>query len=565
MKIGDINLKVNKLHLNGTDFINMIGIGSQLLQANVARINALNVFPVPDGDTGTNMNLTLQSGITEMLAKSSSHLGQTAEALSRGLLMGARGNSGVILSQLFRGFANSVNGLEQADVKQLSSALLQGVETAYKAVVKPVEGTILTVSKQAANHSADAMSSTEDIVQLFKGVQLAAQVALDYTPEQLPILKQVGVVDAGGQGLVHLYEGFVKALSGEVLSEIKQQPIANVHTRAMSAQSHIATEDIEYGYCTEFIISLHPDQLEAFNEQSLRTELEKLGDSLLVVADKELVKVHIHAERPGTVMNHAMQFGELTRIKIDNMRDQHAHIIHEEVHHSQPLQSTEPSIISNKQFGILSVTTGDGISRVFRSLGVDHILEGGQSMNPSTEEIVNAVNAIAAQLVYILPNNPNVILAAKQASELAHKEVIVIPCKTIPQGLAAVLAFDELEDSETNEAAMLSAMMEIRSGSITTAIRDSNIDLLEIRENDYLGMLDNKLVVSNSNKQKASELLLAQMIERGDEIVTIFSGEGTSKHWTEEIESYIENNYPDIELEIHEGGQPLYHYIISVE
>ncbi|MEX1029200.1 MAG: DAK2 domain-containing protein [Paenibacillaceae bacterium] len=554
-----------KYNLDGTDLINMIGIGAQKLQANVVRINALNVFPVPDGDTGTNMNLTLQSGILEMRARASSHLGQTAEALSRGLLLGARGNSGVILSQLFRGFASAVRGLEQANIQQLSSALLQGVETAYQAVVKPVEGTILTVSNQAAQHSAEIIGSTEDIIQLFQGVQRAAQVALDFTPEQLPILKQAGVVDAGGQGLVYIYEGFVQALSGEVVSDLTLPTILDVNEQLMSAQSHIATEDIEYGYCTEFIITLRPDNHEEFNELIVRDEFGKLGDSLILVTDNDLVKVHIHVEQPGTVMNLAMQFGDLSRIKIENMRDQHSHIIHEEENNLPTHSKMDPIITRNKTFGILSVAMGEGISSVFRSLGVDFILEGGQSMNPSTEEILIAVNHIAADLVYILPNNPNVILAAKQAGQLADKEIIIIPSKTIPQGFAAVFAFNEHSDGKVNEAAMMSAMKEIRSGSITVAIRDSKIDQLAIHENDYLGMLDNQLIVSGPSPQLVSEMLLKRMIERGDEVVTLFCGEGANAKWTQGIQSFVFNHYPDIELEIHEGGQPLYPYIISVE
>lgn len=555
-----------KRYLDGTDLMNMVWIGAKRLQENIAQINALNVFPVPDGDTGTNMNLTLQSGIMEMKVKASRHLGQSAEALSRGLLMGARGNSGVILSQLFRGFAKSVSGLEQANSKQLSAALQQGVETAYQAVIKPVEGTILTVSKQAAKHSVEVIQSTDDILELFQGVQHAAQVALDFTPEQLPILKQVGVVDAGGQGLVYIYQGFLQALlSGESQIDVTDHPIPSMIGRTRSAQSHIATDDIEYGYCTEFIIYLKPDKLTEYNELIFRDELGKLGDSLLVVTDDDLVKVHIHAEHPGTVMNHAMQFGDLTRIKIENMREQHSHIL-SAIEYTLPTKpEPKPTITHNKAFGMLAVAMGDGISNVFSSLGVDLILAGGQSMNPSTEDLLLAVNQIPADLVYIFPNNSNIILAAKQAGQLADKEVIIIPSNTVPQGLSAVLSFRENLDAAANEVAMLSAMEQVRSGSITFAIRDSRIDQLEIRENDYIGMMNNQLVVADPSMQQVSELLLAQMIERGDEVVTLFYGEGVDSEWTQGIQTFIENNYPHIELEIQPGGQPLYYYIISVE
>lgn len=554
-----------KRHLDGTDFMNMVWIGAKRLQENIAQINALNVFPVPDGDTGTNMNLTLQSGIMEMKVKASTHLGQSAEALSRGLLMGARGNSGVILSQLFRGFAKSVSGLEEANSKQLSAALQQGVETAYQAVVKPVEGTILTVSKQAAKHSVEVIQSTDDILDLFQGIQHAAQEALDSTPEQLPILKQVGVVDAGGQGLVYIYQGFIQALTGEIQIDSTAHPIPLVIGRTSSAQSHIATNDIEYGYCTEFIISLKPDKLSAYNELIFRDELGKLGDSLLVVTDDDLVKVHIHAEHPGTVMNHAMQFGDLTRIKIENMREQHSHILSSDELTLPTKPEPKPTITHNKAFGMLAVAMGDGISSVFSSLGVDQIVTGGQSMNPSTEELLLAVNLIPADLVYIFPNNPNIIMAAKQAGQLADKDVVIIPSNTIPQGLSAVLSFRGNLDAAANEVAMLSAMEQVRSGSITFAIRDSKIDQLEIRENDYIGMMNNQLVVADRSMQQVSELLLAQMIERGDEVVTLFYGEDVDSEWTQGIQTFIENNYPDIELEIQRGGQPLYYYIISVE
>ncbi|MEX2416545.1 MAG: DAK2 domain-containing protein [Paenibacillaceae bacterium] len=554
-----------KHNLDGTDFMNMIWMGAKRLQENIAWINGLNVFPVPDGDTGTNMYLTLQSGIVEMKAKASSHLGQASEALSRGLLLGARGNSGVILSQLFRGFAKSVIGLEQANIQQLSAALLQGVETAYQAVVKPVEGTILTVSRQAAKYSEAVIGSTDNIVELFQGVQCAAQAALTFTPEQLPILKQAGVVDAGGQGLVYIYEGIVQALSGESQIDIMDHPIPSSIHRTNRAQSHIATEDIEFGYCTEFIIRLRSDSLTAYNELAFREELGRLGDSLLVVTEDDLVKVHIHAEQPGTVMNHAMQFGDLTRIKIENMREQHLHILDEDENALSTKPKPIPVVSQNKAFGMLAVAVGDGISSLFSSLGVDIVLVGGQSMNPSTEDLLLAMNRVPANLVYIFPNNPNITLAAMQAGQLAGKEVIIIPSKTIPQGVAAVLSFNENLDVAANEAAMVSAMEQVRSGSITFAVRDSKLDQLEIHEHDFLGMMDNLIVVSDPNPYRVSELLLDRLIERGDELVTLYYGEEADSEWTQAIQTYIENNYPYIELEIHSGGQPLYYYIISVE
>jgi DAK2 domain fusion protein YloV len=554
---------LSKHYLDGTDFTNMIRIGTQKLQENVAKINALNVFPVPDGDTGTNMGLTLQSGIQEMRRKPSGHLGQIAEALSRGLLMGARGNSGVILSQLFRGFAKSVHGLEQANIEQLTLAFQHGVETAYQAVVKPVEGTILTVSKQAAKRSMEIMNNTEDIVDLFREVKRAAQEALDYTPEQLPILKQVGVVDAGGQGLVFIYDGFVQALAGEIRTDFENDDDEPVTQSTISAQAHFATGDIEFGYCTEFIVCLKPEVQSEFNEPQFRLKLGKLGDSLLVVADGDLVKVHIHAEYPGTVMNHAMKFGDLTRIKIENMREQHTHILQDAYAASE--QSADDVVTETKAFGMLAVAAGEGIRNIFISLGVDAVIAGGQSMNPSTEDILREVGRIPADLIFIFPNNSNIILAAEQAGRLSNKEVRIIPSKTIPQGLSAVLSFREDIDAATNEAAMMSATKRVRSGLITMAIRDSIIDQLEIRTNDFLGLMDNDIVASDRSIQQVSEVLLERMIERGNEVVTLFYGEDAHAEWTAGIQAFIEKRYPDIELEIHSGGQPLNYYIISVE
>lgn len=574
-----------KRKINGIEFMNMMRNGARMLEIQVESINGLNVFPVPDGDTGTNMNLTMKSGIREMEAKGGGNLGTTAEALSKGLLLGARGNSGVILSQLFRGFARGVSGLEEADAVQFAAALQQGVVTAYKAVVKPVEGTILTVAKDAAAYAQKAAGATLDVLALMNGVLAEAEAALQRTPSQLPILKQVGVVDAGGQGLVYIYSGFVQALKGERVAapEIKLVTVgaaeasalsAHAHQapsmRASSAQAMLATEDIEFGYCTEFIVQLHEQGKQAFDEGEFREQLGEHGDSLLVVSDDDLVKVHIHAEYPGTVMNHAMAFGQLTRIKIENMREQHTHLLetdggHGSEHAADKLYAASAEPAEIKRYGIIAVGMGDGLAHVFASLGVDHVIAGGQTMNPSTEDIVKAVDSVAAETVFVLPNNGNIVLAAQQAKELSAKQVVVIPSKTVPQGLAAVVAFNETADATGNERQMTSALGGVKSGSVTYAVRDSRIGGLAIRAGDYIGMLDNDIAACGADLEAVCRQLAERMIERGDELVTLYAGAEADEAATARLGEHIAARYPDAEVELIDGGQPLYYYLISAE
>lgn len=575
--------------VNGSDFNLMMLFAAEQLRTNVEQVNALNVFPVPDGDTGTNMNLTLTTGVQEMQKKAEGHLGQAAEALAKGLLMGARGNSGVILSQLFRGFAKTLAPHAEADAKLLAQAFLGGVETAYKAVVKPVEGTILTVAREAAQKAAEAAERESDLAKLMKVMIDEAKAALARTPDQLPILKQVGVVDAGGQGLIHIYEGAYRALldPAAVLSAPggAAQPasslaagVAEAHAHR-SAQSHIATEEIEFGYCTEFIVQMHEEGKSRFDEQTFREELSQHGDSMVVVADDDLVKVHIHAEYPGNVLNLAMRFGSLTRIKIDNMREQHSEIVSHDTGQGElpghdagtaaPEAAGGTAAVAadapRKALGIVSVAAGDGLSEVFRSIGVDAILSGGQTMNPSTEDIVKAIQNVPADTVFVLPNNSNIVMAVRQATELTEQNVIVIPTKTIPQGLAAALAFNDLADAETNERAMTEAAGRVRSGSVTFAVRDSSINGLDIREGDYLGMIDNDIAAHGPDLDAVLRELMDKMVESGDEIITVFAGEDADDEQTDKLAAYLEERYPDAELEMHQGGQPLYYYLISVE
>jgi DAK2 domain fusion protein YloV len=572
------------ISINGNDFTAMVLAGADNLRRNVDKVNGLNVFPVPDGDTGTNMNLTLTAGCEELKKKPSSHIGKAADALSKGLLMGARGNSGVILSQLFRGFAKHVHDLEHVNVQQFAGALQQGVETAYKAVVKPVEGTILTVSKEAAKHATQYRRGG-DLLDLMQEVLSKAKEALARTPEQLAVLKQVGVVDAGGQGLVCVYEGFVAALSGGLvqvnddyatmdttLGAVSLVPGMNlakeVHAH-LPAQAHLATEDIEFGYCTEFMLTIAPGKVKGlvFDEGTFRDQLSKLGDSLLVVADDELVKVHIHAEYPGEVMNQAMNYGALSRIKIENMRDQHSHILEEMTEgYEAPVSTTATAVTPSKPYGFVAVALGDGITDILSSVGVDVVLSGGQTMNPSTEDIVNAVNRIDADTIYVLPNNSNIILAAQQAIELVdNKTLIVIPSKSIPQGLAAILAFQEKADAQTNTEAMSESLRRVKSGQVTYAVRDTNMDGIDIKQGHFIGIQDGRIVSSQPSLLDACKKLLEEMIEESSEIVTILTGEDAVEAETEELEAFIQAAYPDIEIELHPGGQPLYAYLFSVE
>ncbi|WP_442603907.1 DAK2 domain-containing protein [Paenibacillus sp. KN14-4R] len=591
--------------INGKDFMAMAIAGAEHLNRNVDKVNGLNVFPVPDGDTGTNMSLTINSGIAELKRRPSSHIGKAAEALSKGLLMGARGNSGVILSQLFRGFSKYVHEFEEINPVQFAQALQNGVETAYKAVVKPVEGTVLTVSKDAAKAAVAFAKHAGSIKDLMAEVLEKGRESLARTPDLLPILKQVGVVDAGGQGLICVYEGFQAVLTGQtvdalldeaedvgvpesldVMKEVINNPATGINPghEPRRAQAHMSTEDIEYGYCTEFLVKLLPGKTKGmeFNEDQFRSQLGEHGDSLLVVADEDLVKVHIHAEYPGEVMTIAQKYGDLIGIKIENMREQHIHILEEEANDLDSyekhavFEEKSPTALENKShlayaepnkpFGIIAVAMGAGITEIFSSVGVDHVISGGQTMNPSTEDFVKAITEIPAESIYILPNNSNIIMAAKQASDLVDdKKVYVIPTKTIPQGMAAILAFQEKADPQVNMNAMTQAISGVRSGSVTYAVRDTSIDGVDIKENDFIGIEDGEIVVSESSALGASKGLLSRMMDEGTEIVTILIGEDASEEETDTLVAYIQEMRPGVEVELYPGGQPIYLYLFSVE
>lgn len=553
-------------NLDGKAFAEMVLYGARHLSQNANVVDALNVFPVPDGDTGTNMNLSMTSGAKEVEQIDAANIGKVAQSLSRGLLMGARGNSGVILSQLFRGFGKSIEQKSEINAKEFAAAFQAGVDTAYKAVMKPVEGTILTVAKDAAKKAVLTAQTETDIIKVMEAVVNEAEASLERTPELLPVLKEVGVVDSGGKGLLYVYEGFLASLKGEKLSE-KAAALPSLDDLVSAehhknAQSHMNTEDIEFGYCTEFMVKLDSGKSN-FNEDAFRQDLSGFGDSLLVVSDENIAKVHIHAEYPGEVMTYAQKYGSLINMKIENMREQHSAIL------SQNKQETaapaEKAPAEKQPYGIVTVAMGEGIAELFESIGATKVIEGGQTMNPSTEDIVQAIKDANADTVVILPNNSNIVMAANQAADVAGQEVIVIPTKTVPQGMAALLAFNPALGADENEAAMLGAIGEVKSGQITYAVRDTNIDGIDIKKGDFMGILNGKIVETASDQLTAAKKLLAGMIDEDSEIVTVIKGEDAPEEEAEELAAFISEEYADVEVEVHDGKQPLYSYILAVE
>ncbi|AWX21818.1 MULTISPECIES: DAK2 domain-containing protein [Bacillus] len=548
--------------LNGRTFAEMILAGAQNLSQNASAVDALNVFPVPDGDTGTNMNLSMTSGAREVEQMDTDDIGKVGSALSKGLLMGARGNSGVILSQLFRGFSKSIETKKEINALEFAAALQAGVDMAYKAVMKPVEGTILTVAKDAAKKAMILAEKETDITALMTAVTEEAEASLNRTPELLPVLKEVGVVDSGGKGLLCVYEGFLASLKGETVPQKAVLPSLDDMVSAehhKSAQSMMNTEDIEFGFCTEVMVRLDQTKRE-FDEGTFRQDLSQFGDSLLVIADESLAKVHIHAEEPGNVLNYAQHYGELIKIKIENMREQHTSIISQE---SKPADNETPP--AKQPYGIVTVAMGEGISDLFKSIGASVVIEGGQTMNPSTEDIVDAVKSVNADTVFILPNNSNIIMAANQAASVVDEQVFVIPAKTVPQGMSALLAFNPDQEAEANEANMLSAIQQVKSGQVTFSVRDTHIDGKDIKKGDFMGILNGTIIGTSDNQLSAAKMLLSEMIGEDDEIVTILYGEDASQEEAEQLEAFLSEKYEEIEVEIHNGKQPLYSYIVSAE
>lgn len=546
-------------------FQEMVQAAATRLGKQAEYVNSLNVFPVPDGDTGTNMSMTMDNGAKEVADKPASTVGEVGQMLSKGLLMGARGNSGVITSQLFRGFGQSIKGKDELTGKDLAQAFQVGVEVAYKAVMKPVEGTILTVSRGAATAALKKADLTDDAVEVMQAALDGAKGALAKTPDLLPVLKEVGVVDSGGQGLVFIYEGFLSALNGDYMTsaDFKATP-ANMSEMInaehhKSVVGHVATEDITYGYCTEIMVALKqgPTYVKEFNYDEFQGYLSGLGDSLLVVNDDEIVKVHVHTEDPGLVMQEGLKYGSLIKIKVDNMRNQH----------EAQVQKTdvEKTKAEAKDFGLIAVVAGEGLSEIFKAQGVDYVISGGQTMNPSTEDIVKAIEAVNAKQVIILPNNKNIFMAAQSAAEVVDIPAAVVATRTVPQGFTSLLAFDPSKSLEDNVADMSTSLSDVVSGSVTLAVRDTTIDGLEIHENDFLGMVDGKIIVSNPDMEATLKAAFEKMIDEDSEIVTIFVGEEGDQDLAEELAGYLGETYEDVEVEIHQGDQPVYPYLMSVE
>ena len=566
--------------IDGIIFKQMIISGSNNLFNTYPEVDALNVFPVPDGDTGTNMNLTMSSGLREIADKNDKSISEIAKSFSRGLLFGARGNSGVILSQIFRGFAQGLNGKEEVDAIELAEAFSCGKAVAYKAVMKPVEGTVLTVVREASDALAKKAKENMSITEAMQIFYKEAEASLLRTPNLLPVLKQVGVVDSGGAGFCKVIEGFVRALENKIIEKNMPEVLDVVDKAAeqlkITGNAQAKLEHEEFGYCTEFILRLPPeDKLEGkrnFSEARFKSFLNGHGNSIVCVRDDDLVKVHIHTLYPGNIFNYAQQYGEFVKIKVENMSLQHSEILNEvekereaksqlvEEHNKQ--KQAEPK----KDFALISCCAGKGIEEMFTQLGVDYIVSGGQTMNPSTEDFVEAVKKVNANVVYIFPNNSNIIMAANQASSVCDFcQVIVIPSTSIPQGMVSCMMFNPEASVDENKQEMEEAIKNVKTGQITFSIRDTEIDGVQVKKDEFMGILNKKIVISVPDKFEAFKDLLSKMIDDDSSLITVFAGEDVTSKEKEEITNYISSTYHDLDLDVKDGLQPVYSYIISVE
>ena len=555
------------VNLTGKDFKNMIAAGQARLSEHSEYVNSLNVFPVPDGDTGTNMNLTFTSGAQATKEAHSENIGQIGQALSKGLLMGARGNSGVILSQLFRGFSKSIETKNEINAWEFAQAFQAGVNAAYKAIMKPVEGTILTVARESAEAGVIKAESTDNVIEVMEEILDMANKSLANTPELLAVLKEVGVVDSGGQGLVYVYEGFLSSLTGEEIVS-QEEPQLDELVRAEHHRNPVHdfmnTEDIEFGYCTEIMVRLGEGETvdSEFDYDDFRNHLNELGDSLLVIADEEVVKVHVHTETPGEVMNFGQKFGSLMKIKVDNMREQHRSL-DEGSAASKPVEKAQPKEV--KDTAVISVAAGKGVIELFESFGVDYVIEGGQTMNPSTQDFLNAMEEVPAKRYILLPNNSNIFMAAKQATEVSEMEAAVVETRSVQQGLNAMLSFNPQGSLEDNQEMMTEELQHVVSGQITNAVRDTEIGGLTIKKDDFMGLIDGDIKISQSDIKSTSIETIKQMITEDSELVTLIYGEDSTEEFVESLIEDLEELYPDIEFETHEGNQPVYPLLISVE
>lgn len=560
--------------INSKLLARMFLAGAKNLDSKKDWINELNVFPVPDGDTGTNMTMTIMSAAKEVSSLTNPTMAELAKAISSGSLRGARGNSGVILSQLFRGFCKVIKEYDEIDVTILCEACQKAVETAYKAVMKPKEGTILTVAKGAAEKALELSDETEDVVTFVEEVIKQAEYVLDQTPEMLPVLKQAGVVDSGGQGLVQVLKGAYDALIGKEID----YTIEGAPTGAAPAKISAETEaEIKFGYCTEFIIVLNAPMSDN-EEHAYKAFLESIGDSIVVVADDEIVKTHVHTNDPGLALQKALTFGSLSKIKIDNMREEHQEKLIKDSQKLAAQQKAEEEAyeaaqadektnnMPAKEMGFVSVSIGEGMNEVFRGLGVDYLIEGGQTMNPSTEDMLNAIEHVNAKTVFILPNNKNIIMAANQAVDLVEdKQIIVIPTKTIPQGITALVNYIPDHSAEENKEQMMAEIENVKTGQVTYAVRDTEIDGKTIKQNDFMGIGDKSILSVGTDLRATTLEMVDAMVDEDSAIVSIYFGSDSDEDSANEIAAAIEEKYPDVEVEVNDGGQPIYYYVISVE
>ncbi|MGN8885805.1 DAK2 domain-containing protein [Blautia sp. HCP28S3_G10] len=537
--------------------------GAKNLEAKKEWINELNVFPVPDGDTGTNMTMTIMSAAGEVSALDNPDMETLAKAISSGSLRGARGNSGVILSQLLRGFTRSVHKSKELDALAIAAAMDKAVETAYKAVMKPKEGTILTVAREAALKAAEIAPAAEDLQPYFEEIFAHAEATLARTPEMLPVLKEAGVVDSGGQGLLEVLRG---AMDGFLGKEVDYNDFQKTGSTPVTKISPQAEADIKFGYCTEFIILLDKE-MPIEEEHSFKEFLTSIGDSIVLVADDEIVKVHVHTNHPGQAIERALTYGALSRMKIDNMREEHQEkLIKDAENLARQQAEEEKELTPPKETGFIAVSAGEGLSDIFKELGTDYLIEGGQTMNPSTEDMLNAIEKVNAKNIFIFPNNKNIVLAANQARDLTEdKNIIVVPTKTVPQGITAMISFVPEKTPEENEQEMLEAISKVRTGQITYAVRDTRIDDKEIHEGDIMGIGDNGILAVGSSKEDVAKRTVDAMMSDEAEVISIYYGADTSEEDAETLASTLEEAYPDCEVEINKGDQPIYYYILSVE
>ena len=536
--------------------------GAANLEAKKEFINELNVFPVPDGDTGTNMTLTILSAAKEVKALENPDMVAIAKAISSGSLRGARGNSGVILSQLLRGFTKEIREHKEIDTITLAKACERATATAYKAVMKPKEGTILTVAKGASQKAAELAETTEDLDTFISEVINYAQEVLEKTPEMLPVLKEAGVVDSGGQGLLEVMRGAYDAFQGK---EIDYSAIEASAGTKMVKPSEQAETEIKFGYCTEFIIMLEKE-FTAKDETEFKAYLESIGDSIVCVADDDIVKIHVHTNDPGLAIQKALTYGQLSRMKIDNMREEHQERLIKDAEKLAAQQAEAKKAEPRKEVGFIAVSIGEGMNEIFRELGADYIIEGGQTMNPSTEDMLNAIEQVNAEHIFILPNNKNIILAANQAQTLTEDEdIIVVPSKTVPQGITAIINYMPDADTQTNLEAMIEGIGNVKTGQVTYAVRDTHIDDKEIHEGDIMGIGDSGILAVGQSVEETTKEMLAQLVDEDTELISLYYGQDVQEESAENFAQEIEDLYPDVDVDVHSGGQPIYYYVLSVE